>query len=312
MESANPCNVLPLHLETTVGSPLTRMLMSSEMSTEASKGPDWREGLDRLFVIISRYSLFALTICIHALLFMSGLVYYDTNAILVTPTSDLSGPLPIAQAAALVLHCDVAILLFPVCRTLISLLRGSPFHTFARKGNEISFHILASWFMVVFAWIHAVAYWVKFGREASQNNQGFKTFLLLNFSTGPGLSGHIMLLAITIIAATSTRYARTAKWGTFCAFHHLYILLFVLWSIHGAFAMTQATGTGPWIKVATFWQYWVCGGTAFLLEKVLREVRGRHKSHISKVIKHPSNVMELQIKKQKIAVKVGQVCVSWY
>ena len=308
MESADSCNVLPLHLEMAVDSPLKRMLMSSEMNTEMPDIPNCREELDHwFFVMSSRYSLVALATCMHALVFIAGLVYYDTDAILVTPTSDISGPLSIAHAAALVLHCDVAIFLFPVCRTLISFLRGSPFNLFTRKGSEISFHVVASWFMVFFAWVHAVAYWVKFGHEASKNDQGFKTFLLLNFSTGPGLSGHIMLLIITIIAATSTGYARTAKWGTFCAFHHLYILLFVLWAIHGAFVMTHISETAPWTKVATFWQYWICGGTACLLEKVLREIRSRHKSHVSKVIRHPSNVVEIQMKKRKIAVMVGQV-----
>jgi NADPH oxidase len=38
----------------------------------------------------------------------------------------------------------------------------------------------------------------------------------------------------------------------------------------------------------------------------LREVRSRHVTYISKVIQHPSNVVELQIKKEKTTARAGQ------
>jgi hypothetical protein len=40
----------------------------------------------------------------------------------------------------------------------------------------------------------------------------------------------------------------------------------------------------------------------------MREVRGRHKTYISKVIQHPSNVVEIQIKKENTKSRAGQVC----
>ena len=39
---------------------------------------------------------------------------------------------------------------------------------------------------------------------------------------------------------------------------------------------------------------------------MLREIRSRHRTYISKVIQHPSKVMELQIKKEKTTVRAGQ------
>ena len=61
------------------------------------------------------------------------------------------------------------------------------------------------------------------------------------------------------------------------------------------------TGTGA------FWQYWMFGGVVYLVERVSREVRGIHKTFISKVIQHPSNVVEIQIKKEHTKTRAGQV-----
>jgi NADPH oxidase 2 len=41
-------------------------------------------------------------------------------------------------------------------------------------------------------------------------------------------------------------------------------------------------------------------------ERILREVRPYHKTYISKVIQHPSKVMELQIKKANTTTRAGQ------
>ena len=48
------------------------------------------------------------------------------------------------------------------------------------------------------------------------------------------------------------------------------------------------------------------GGVIWAYERILREVRSRHLTYISKVIQHPSNVIELQIKKEKITIQAGQ------
>jgi len=58
--------------------------------------------------------------------------------------------------------------------------------------------------------------------------------------------------------------------------------------------------------VGVFWRYWLVGGVIWIIERILREVRSRHITYISKVIQHPSNVMELQIKKEKTTTRAGQ------
>jgi hypothetical protein len=53
-------------------------------------------------------------------------------------------------------------------------------------------------------------------------------------------------------------------------------------------------------------RYWLVGGVIWIVERILREVRSRHITYISKVIQHPLNVMELQIKKEKVTSRAGQ------
>lgn len=60
-----------------------------------------------------------------------------------------------------------------------------------------------------------------------------------------------------------------------------------------------------------FWQYWLSGALVYLVERILREVRGLHKTHISKVIQHPNSVVEVQIMKKEMAMEVGQARISY-
>jgi hypothetical protein len=52
------------------------------------------------------------------------------------------------------------------------------------------------------------------------------------------------------------------------------------------------------------------GGVIWIVERILHEVRSRHITYISKVIQHPPNVMELQIKKGKTTTRAGQYILS--
>ena len=44
----------------------------------------------------------------------------------------------------------------------------------------------------------------------------------------------------------------------------------------------------------------------WIYERILREVRSRHRTYISKVIQHPSKVIEVQIKKERCKTRAGQ------
>ena len=189
-----------------------------------------------------------------------------------------------------------------VCPTLYHSLLS---HLTATDKN-ITFHKLVAYSIVFFSWIHTIAHWNNFAQLAAKQKLGFKGFLAANFATGPGWSGYIMLTVLMIIFVTSLEKFRRAKFERFWYLHHLFIIFFIFWSVHGAFCMIK-TDLAPFCAgTGVFYQYWMYGGFIYLIERILREVRGRHITFVSKVVQHPSNVCEIQIKKQNTKTRAGQ------
>jgi NADPH oxidase 2 len=160
--------------------------------------------------------------------------------------------------------------------------------------------------IVLFTWVHTIAHWVNFAKLSAANNLGFKGFLLANFATGPGWSGYIMLTTLMIIFVTSIEKLRRANFERFWYLHHLFIIFFLFWSVHGAFCMIKPDSPPFCSGIGVFWKFWMYSGFVYLAERILREIRGRHKTFVSKVVQHPSKVCEIQIKKENTRTRAGQ------
>ncbi|KAI9753608.1 MAG: hypothetical protein M4579_005072 [Chaenotheca gracillima] len=287
--------------------PLTRMLMSGEMSSEPPRKLRWRERLDRWMVNDGYKRLtVGLFIAVHGMIFAFGFMNYDLKDNLTMARSTFGPTYAIARASALVLHFDVAIILLPVCRSVISLLRQTPMNGIIQFDKNVSFHKLVAWSILFFSLLHTVAHWNNFAQLAAKNNLGFKGFLKANFITGPGWSGYVMLFSLLAISATSLERFKKANYERFWSTHHLFVLFFVFWSVHGAFCMIKPDLPPFCANIGVFYQFWIYSGVLYLVERILREVRGRHKTFISKVVQHPSNVVEIQIKKQHTKTRAGQ------
>ena len=288
--------------------PLARMLMSGEMNGEtvreltlSEKIERWmvNEGSRRVFI-----GLFALA---HAMIFAFGFMNYDIKDNLTGARATFGFTYATARSAALVLHFDIGCLIFPVCRTLISLMRQTPLNGIIQFDKNITFHKLVAWSIVFFSWVHTIAHWNNFAQLAAKQNLGFKGFLEINFITGPGWSGYVMLTTLMLIALTAVQKYKSKNFERFWYTHHLFVIFFIFWSVHGAFCMIKPDFAPFCAGTGVFWEYWMYGGFIYLLERVLREWRGRHRTYISKVIQHPSNVCELQIKKENTTTRAGQV-----
>ncbi|MCJ1250427.1 hypothetical protein MMC30_007655 [Trapelia coarctata] len=287
--------------------PLARMLMSGEISGEPIRDLTMMEKIQRWMVNEgSRRLTVGLFMFVHAMVFTFGFLNYFLKDNLTTARATFGITYSVARAAALVLHFDVALIIFPVCRTLISLLRQTPLNGIIQFDKNISFHKLVAYSIVFFTWLHTTAHWNNFAQLAAKANLGFKGFLLLNFMTGPGWSGYIMLGALMAMVVTSMNRFKRVNFERFWYTHHLFIVFFVFWSVHGAFCMIKTDAQPFCFGTGVFYQYWMWGGFVYLAERVMREVRGRHKTYISKVIQHPSNVVELQIKKEHTTTRAGQ------
>ncbi|RMZ70255.1 ferric reductase like transmembrane component [Pyrenophora seminiperda CCB06] len=287
--------------------PLTRMLMSGEMSEEKGRELTRKEKFDVWMVNEGYRRFFVFTFAIlHVMVFVFGMMNYGLKDNSIGTRARFGITFAIARSAALVLHVDVAFILFPVCRNLISMARRTPLNDIIPFDKNITFHKLVAWSIVFFSWVHTIAHWNNLARFSAGNQLGFMGFILANLATGPGWSGYVMLIALMAIALTAAEKARRANFERFWYMHHLFIIFFVFWSIHGAFCMIQPDFAPFCDGIGVFWEYWMYGGFAYLAERIAREVRGKHKTYISKVIQHPSNVCEVQIKKEHTTTRAGQ------
>ena len=253
-------------------------------------------------------ALWALYVIIHVVVFALSMAYHLTyfteheNLLTIRITSALS------KASGLMLHLDVAVVLFPMCHNVVNFLRHSLPARLSDLDGRISTHKFVAWSMVLFTWIHVVAQWAMLARRAAQQEKGFRGFLINNFATGVGWTGQVALLLLMLISATSIDSIRKFSFLNYPAVHQLAIPFFILWGAHESFVY-QKVGSTSWTANGTMWQYWLCGAVVYLIEVILKETRGSKKSFVTKVIQHPSHVFEVQIKKQGVLSGVGQV--SW-
>jgi len=260
-----------------------------------------------------RQLFFAAWILLHVLVALFGFFNYQLKDNLNNARATFGITFAIARSAALVLHVDVIFILLPVCRNFISLLRRTPLNDIIPFDKNITFHKATAWSIVAGTVIHILAHMVNFYKLAmtdpdAKAGDRVIAFLAANFATGPGVTGWIMTAALFIMVFFALEKKRRAHFEWFWYSHHLFIIFFICWQLHGMFCMIKPDRP-PYCSyntIGVFWRYWLVGGVIWIWERVLREIRSRHRTYISKVIQHPSKVMELQIKKEKTTTRAGQ------
>ncbi|KAJ7729798.1 NADPH oxidase [Mycena metata] len=267
------------------------------------------EGRQRVF--------FAVFILLHLLVAILGFVHYGLKDNLNQARATFGITFTIARAAALVLHVDVIFILLPVCRNFISLARRTALGDVIPFEKNITLHKATGWSIVVGSVVHTLAHIVNLYRltmsdtSARTTGQRVAFFLSANFTIGPLITGWLMWICLGTMVYFAAEKRRSGKNGGFERFflsHHLFLLFFILWQLHGMFCMIKPDRPPycSYNSIGVFWRYWIVGGLIWICERVLREVRSRHITYISKVIQHPSDVMELQIKKEKTSARAGQ------
>ena len=301
--------------ETRTQPPLFRMLISNDVADERTVTAKARAGVGHWMAATGlRYLLQTTFALLHAMIFSYSFWSSYTKGHLTIPKSAMGIALPMANAAASVLYLDLAVLVFPVCQTLTSILRRAPLGATIHYDSSIIFHKMVGWYLVFFASVHTICHCINFALLAAKNGMGFKGFLTISFGTIQGWSGYMMLMTLGLIAVTSLKKFRLANFELFYYTHHLFVIFFVVSSVHGLCCMAKGN-TGPdgaitcTAKNSLVWQLLICGGLGYLLaERIKKEVLGKHKTYISKVIRHPCDVVEIQVKKKMTRMTIGQVC----
>uniref|UniRef100_A0A8C8WGQ4 NADPH oxidase 2 n=2 Tax=Panthera TaxID=9688 RepID=A0A8C8WGQ4_PANLE len=152
-------------------------------------------------------------------------------------------------------------------------------------------------------------------------------------TTIAGVTGLIISLAFILIMTSSTEFIRQVSYELFWYTHHVFIIFFISLAIHGAgrivrgqtpesqllhnvtfckdhYAQWQAAAQCPTPqfsgKEPSAWK-WVLGPVVlYTCERIIRFWRFRQEVVITKVVSHPSGVLELHMKKRNFKMAPGQ------
>ena len=175
-----------------------------------------------------------------------------------------------AKAFGLVLDLNCALILLPVCRTVIKYLYErstidqhctTKALRFALKivplDFALHFHKLIG-FVILFAAVgHTLAHFVNYALAET---------VTLTILAGPWplISGGLIIGVMLLMYTSTMERLRLAKFELFFETHHLFILFFVLLLVHGAH------GKGP-----NFWKYFIGPAALYVCERLYRIHRGR-------------------------------------
>lgn len=117
------------------------------------------------------------------------------------------------------------------------------------------------------------------------------------FTTLPGLTGFITTMCMVLMYSSAIRFIRGPMFNVFWYTHHLFIIYFGLLIAHGQSHL---------LEPATFLYYVVGPCFLYIIERIIRFVRGSQNTILQLAVAHPSKVIELQMKKSTFNYKPGQ------
>lgn len=127
-----------------------------------------------------------------------------------------------------------------------------------------------------------------------------------------------MLLCMLLIFTTAHMRIRQQSYEAFWYTHHLFIPFLLAFYTHATGCFVRDTphpyspfaGSPFWSHCIGYegWRWELVGGGLYLLERLYREINSRRASRIERVIRHPYDVIEIQISKPSMRYKAGQWC----
>ncbi|KAI2605533.1 putative FAD binding protein [Hypoxylon sp. NC1633] len=218
-----------------------------------------------------------------------------------------------SRGAGLVLSVDGTLILLPVCRTLVRWIR--PKIRWLPLDENIWFHRQVAYAMLLFTVIHVAAHYVNFFNVEKTQIRPV-TAVEIHYTQPGGVTGHIMLLCMLLMYTTAHHRIRQQSFETFWYTHHLFIpfLLGLYTHAVGCFVRDTANPFSPfagdifWEHCIGYqgWRWELFAGGLYLLERLYREVRAKRDTKITRVVRHPYDVVEIQFEKPSFKYKAGQ------
>ncbi|KAM6143705.1 NADPH oxidase 2 [Erethizon dorsatum] len=179
----------------------------------------------------------------------------------------LGKALALARAPAACLNFNCMLILLPVCRNLLSFLRGSSACCSTRIRRQLdrnlTFHKMVAWMIALHTAIHTIAHlfnvewcvdarvnksdpysialsnigdkegetYLNFARARIKNPEGG---LYVAVTRLAGITGIVITLCLILIITSSTKTIRRSYFEVFWYTHHLFVIFFIGLAIHGA------------------------------------------------------------------------------
>ncbi|KAJ2062009.1 hypothetical protein GGI08_002748 [Coemansia sp. S2] len=245
------------------------------------------------------YLYFGFWIIIQALLFSLAIVNYLYYPMWQDMKDLLGITFITARSSALALHVDTALVLFPVCRTVISWIRTTPLNRIIPFDHAILFHMVIGYSILFFTLVHMASHYHNYYKVSKATGVAYWRLL---FTTGHSITGHIMSLCMIVMGITGAAKVRRKHFNVFFNLHHLFVVYFACFSVHGAFCLLKPNQPPYCTSGGNFWKYWLASGLVYLFERLSREFRASWRSRemrVQKVILHPGKVIEVQFRKPR-------------
>ncbi|KAI0903715.1 cytochrome b-245 heavy chain subunit beta [Ustulina deusta] len=219
----------------------------------------------------------------------------------------------ISRGAGFVLSFDTTFILLPVCRTIVRWIR--PKIRFLPLDENIWFHRQVAYAMLLFTLLHVSAHYVNF-YNVEKTQVRPEAAIQIHYTQAGGITGHIMLFCMLLMYTTAHHRIRQQSFETFWYTHHLFIPFLLGMYTHavGCFVRDTAEPVSPfagdlfWNHCIGYqgWRWELFAGGLYLIERLYREVRAARPTKITRVVRHPYDVVEIQFEKPSFKYKAGQ------
>jgi NADPH oxidase len=142
------------------------------------------------------------------------------------------------------------------------------------------------------------------------------TAVQIHYAQAGGITGHVMLLCMLLMYTTAHHRIRQQSFEAFWYTHHLFIPFFLALYTHAVGCFVRDTpeeyspfaGEDFWKHCLGYqgWRWELFAGGLYLIERLYREVRARRETKITRVVRHPYDVVEIQFSKPSFKYKAGQ------
>ncbi|KAJ1925205.1 hypothetical protein IWQ60_004698 [Tieghemiomyces parasiticus] len=256
-------------------------------------------------ITLERTFFYTLWFLIQLTIFLSVGIYYLTTSDYKTARETMGPTLALSRAGAYCIIIDASFILLLVSRNFLSYLRSTFVSRYITIDKNIHAHKVVGWTIVFMTFLHVFGHTFNLTHVAAAS-AGAVTGGWLFFLSPVGITGNLMVVLLAIMVTCAMARVRRPHFELFYYTHHLFIPFYILLIAHGSFCVIEADNAPVCRGHPDFWKFFLIPAIIYLVERITREVRGRRPTQISRVVQHPSRVVQIQIKKESLKAKTGQ------